>query len=200
MAFTLSLTATLDINPRNLKRKRIQDDLMQLFISLCLASVLSSIFWVPRSSIAQVVTDTVANLGSETPITPFLGTISDNLVEKVPFRKWAYTFLVGGVLNPQTDYLGFLYGVIVAATILRDTGSQADVVVMIQISYNTNSTRLPQDEEDILASAGVKIKYLPKFAGETHEQFYGLVMEKFRVLEMTEYSRVLFLDSDIMPL
>ena len=153
-----------------------------------------------RSSISQVVTDTVANLGSETPITPFLGTLSDDLVEKVPFRKWAYTFLVGGVLNPQTDYLGFLYGVIVAATILRDTGSQADVVVMIQLSYNTNSTRLSQDEEDILASAGVKIKYLPKFAGETHEQFYGLVMEKFRVLEMTEYSRVLFLDSDIMPL
>ena len=167
---------------------------------MCLTSALSSIFWVSRSSVVHVVTDTMANLGAETHITPFLGMISSNDIVKIPVRKWAYTFLVGGVLNPLTDYRGFLYGVVVAATILRDAGSQADVVVMIQLSYNTNSTRLPQVEEDMLTSAGVIIKYLPKFAGEVHEQFYGLVMEKFRVLEMTEYSRVLFMDSDVMPL
>jgi hypothetical protein len=119
---------------------------------------------------------------------------------KIPVRKWAYAFLVGGVLNPLTDYIGFIYGVVVAAKILRDAGSLAEVVIMVQLSYNTNSTKLPQDEEDLLTSVGVKIKYLPKFAGKVHEQFYGLVMEKFRVLEMTEYSRVLFLDSDVMPL
>jgi hypothetical protein len=90
--------------------------------------------------------------------------------------------------------------VVVAAKTLRDAGSLADIVLMVQLSYNTNSTRLPQDEEALLAYVGVKIKYLPKFAAKVHEQFYGLVMEKFRVLEMTEYSRVLFLDSDIMPL
>ena len=128
---------------------------------------------------------------------------ADSMSDKpldIPIRKWAYAFLVGGVLNPLTEYIGFLYGVVAAAKILRDTGSRADVVVMIQLSYNTNSTRLPEHEEELLESVGVKIKYLPKFAGKVHEQFFSVMMEKFRVLEMTEYSRVLFLDSDVMPL
>lgn len=121
-------------------------------------------------------------------------------ISEKPIRKWAYAFLVGGALNPTTQYLGFIYGVVVAAKSLQEKGSQADVVLMVQISYNTNATRLPADEEALLQSVGVRIVYIPKFVAAVHEQFYALVMEKFRVLEMTEYSRVLFLDSDIMPL
>ena len=40
----------------------------------------------------------------------------------------------------------------------------------------------------------------PKMRSKHHECFYAVVQEKFRVLQMTEYSRVLFLDGDIMPL
>jgi hypothetical protein len=141
----------------------------------------------------------LSDLGFEDPSLNYKRSISIANATSTPVRKWAYAFLVGGVLNPLAEYRGFLYGVVVAAKILRDAGSRADVVVMVQLSYNTNATRIPQEEEDLLASVGVKIKYLPKFAGKVHEQFYALVMEKFRVLEMTEYSRVLFLDSDIMP-
>jgi len=96
-------------------------------------------------------------------------------------------------------YKGPLYSVIVTAKILRDSGTTADIVVMVQISYKSNATSLPQDEIDLLTSVGIQIKYLPKFAAEIHENFYSIIMEKFRILEMIEYSRVLFLDSDILP-
>jgi len=145
------------------------------------------------SSLATVTSTSSATVNSTT-------TTSTTTTTTTPVRKWAYAFLVGGVLDPETNYRGFLYAVVVSAKIFRDSGSAADVVVMIQLSYNTNATTLPQDELDLLTSVGVKIKYLPKFAARVHEQFYALVMEKFRVLELTEYSRVIFLDSDITPL
>merc|ERR1719491_112342 len=43
----------------------------------------------------------------------------------------------------------------------------------------------------------IGITYIPK---QEHESFYTVNMQKFRVLGMTEYSRVLFMDGDIMPL
>jgi hypothetical protein len=172
----------------------------RLFTGLCLVSVFSLTFWLSKDAARQIELDEPSTHSSEIPFTSsYLDVTSSKPVASNPIRRWAYAFLVGGVLDPRTDYRGFLYGVVVAAKILRDAGSQADVVIMVQLSYNTNSTRLPQDEEALLAAVGVKIKYLPKFAAKVHEQFYGLVMEKFRILEMTEYSRVLFLDSDIMP-
>ena len=116
-----------------------------------------------------------------------------------PKRKWAYAFLIGGCNSRKPDHRGFLYNVAVAAHILRERGSVADFVLLVQMSYATNETALPDDEINLLSSVGVRVVYLPKFAARVHEKFYGLVMEKFRVLELTDYSRVLFLDSDIMP-
>ena len=115
-------------------------------------------------------------------------------------RKWAYAFVVGGCGPNTPEYRGFIYNIAVAGHMLRSLGSVADVVAMIQISYSTNDTELPEEETKLLTSAGVRIRYIPKFASEVHENFYTLMMEKFRILDLTEYSRVLFLDSDIMPL
>lgn len=116
-----------------------------------------------------------------------------------PFRKWAYAFVVGGALHPRAEYRGFLYSVVVAAKQLRDAGSVADVVVLVQLSYATGETKLPPEQEQLLQSQKVKIHYIPKFAAPVHEKFYALMMEKFRILSLTEYSRVIFLDSDVMP-
>lgn len=116
-----------------------------------------------------------------------------------PVRKWAYAFLIGGCSESKQEYRGFLYNVVVAAQRLKTLGSKADVVLMVQMSTFTNETKLPETDLAILDSMGVRVHYLPKMAAPVHEVFYGLVQEKFRILELTEYSRVLFLDGDIMP-
>ena len=120
----------------------------------------------------------------------------------VPLKteKWAYAFLVSGCSEEKPGYKGFLYNCVVAATILRNSGSIADVVVMVQMSESTESNSLPIAEEKMLSDNGIKIRYLPKMRSKDNECFYALVQEKFRVLQMTEYSRVLFLDGDIIPL
>lgn len=116
--------------------------------------------------------------------------------------KFAYVFLIGGAMSEKkgADYRGGLYGVVVAAHNLRRHGSKADVVVMVQISATTNATRLPELEEKLLEAMNIQVKYLPKYAHYKLESFYSLMMEKFRVLQLEEYSRVLYLDADILPL
>eukprot|EP00980_Cylindrotheca_fusiformis_P023208 scaffold10220_cov148-Cylindrotheca_fusiformis.AAC.6 len=114
-------------------------------------------------------------------------------------RKWAYAFVVGGCKRDSRGYKGFIYNTAVAAQILRESGSKADVVALIQMSAGTNETALPEEESKMLTAMNVKIEYLPKFSSLTHEVFYTLMLEKFRVLQMTQYSRVIFMDGDVMP-
>jgi alpha-N-acetylglucosamine transferase len=117
-------------------------------------------------------------------------------------NKYAYAFLVAGCSEVTPSYKGFLYNVVVATQRLRDLGSDtADFVVFIQMSSSTDAKKLPPDEERLLQEdMNIHIVYLPKMKSWVHECFYAVVKEKFRILRLTQYSRVLFLDADMMPL
>lgn len=114
-------------------------------------------------------------------------------------RRWAYVFVVGGCGSNHPSYRGFIYNIAVAAKILQDSGTKADLVAMIQMSVKTNETVLPKEEQRILEVMGVKVKYIPKYSSPVHENFYSLMLEKFRILQLTDYSRIIFLDADVMP-
>lgn len=117
-----------------------------------------------------------------------------------PVRKWAYAFLVGGCDREEGHHKGFLANIIVSAKQLQMHNSTADVVALIQMSYKSKYDTLSPDEIKLLEAVDVKIKYIPKFSSATHEMFYELTMQKFHILDLTEYSRVLFMDADVMPL
>ena len=70
---------------------------------------------------------------------------------------------------------------------------------MIQFAKETNATKLSDLEEEMLHNSNVKIKYIPKpIHGELN--FYTVQLEKFRILQYyQEYSRILFIDGDVMP-
>ena len=116
-------------------------------------------------------------------------------------RNWAYAFLVAGVDPSKPElYRGFLYNIFVSSYILHIKGSRATIVVLIQMSCLSKHRTLPQFDVDLLKAANITIRYLPKFRSAKSEHFYAVTLEKFRVLELDEYSRVLFLDSDVMPM
>ena len=142
-----------------------------------------------------------------------------------PIRKWAYVFLLAGVDPDKPSYRGFLYNILVASYNLRQASSAAsfststsaststtDIIVMIQMDYKSTTDTLPLKEEQMLRSLfdndshnsttnsnPIQLKYLPK-PKDRKSNFYILQYEKFRILNMTQYSRVMYLDSDIMPL
>ena len=59
--------------------------------------------------------------------------------------------------------------------------------------------RLPVEEEELLQRLNIQVVYLPIMRSHVHECFYATVQEKFRILTMTQFDRVIFVDADIMP-
>ena len=49
----------------------------------------------------------------------------------------------------------------------------------------------------MLEAAGITVKYLPK--SQVLDNFFTAQMDKFRILDMVEYRRVLYMDSDVLP-
>lgn len=114
--------------------------------------------------------------------------------------KFAYTFVIGGC-NPDqpSRYRGYVYNILVSARMLRNLGSKADVVAFFQLSSKAANatTTLPEDDVRPLEALGVRIRYIPP---SPTESFYEANMNKFHMLSMTEYERVLFMDGDVLPL
>lgn len=111
--------------------------------------------------------------------------------------NFAYASLIGGVDPSSPSYRGFFYNILVAAKLLRMFGSTSDFVVFFQLSHQTSLKELPVRDASILRSMHVIVKYIPK---SRHQSFYEITLEKFRILQLTQYKRVLFMDADIMPL
>ncbi|KAL3910487.1 MAG: hypothetical protein SGILL_007670 [Bacillariaceae sp.] len=111
--------------------------------------------------------------------------------------KYAYMFLIGGIDPNAPGYRGFLYNVMIATYILRTHGSRSDVVLFLQMSTTTTSSALPNNEEKQLQDLGIKYRYMEK--PTTTASFSDIIMEKFRILTLTEYKRVMFLDADVLP-
>lgn len=109
----------------------------------------------------------------------------------------AYASVLGGVDPAHPSYRGFLYSILVAAKILKDAGSTSDIVVFFQLSHATDHTVLPQEDVRLLRAMEVIIVYIPK---SQHQGFYEITLEKFRILDLIQYDRVLFMDADVMPL
>lgn len=137
------------------------------------------------------------------PTSPYLYSFIPN--DSIPANEtFAYAFLIAGCGESNPGYRGFLWGVLVAVEILRTHGSVADMVLMVQMQHADE--RLA--EEHVLRSMRIRLVYIPTIAATTKSAttesnsnytFYDAVLEKFRILELVEYEKVLFLDADIMP-
>jgi hypothetical protein len=110
---------------------------------------------------------------------------------------YAYAFVIGGCDPLRPSYRNYIYDILISTSVLRERGSKADVVAFFQMSFRSNATALPAEDIRLLDAMQVKIKYIPK---SRDESFYRVMLDKFRILAMTQYRRVLFLDGDVIPL
>jgi len=132
-------------------------------------------------------------------------------------KPYAYVFVVsrcggsrGKDKNNDDDdesnsYRSYLYGVYVAVYSLRKLGSsKADFVLFYRMSSSPSSSYgdededddLPPDEKLALRKLGILAVKLPN----RKESYYNIQMTKFRALALVQYRRVMYLDSDVLPL
>jgi hypothetical protein len=113
-------------------------------------------------------------------------------------NKFAYAFLIAGCDPKVPNYRGYIYNVIIAKYLfLKEFKTSTDVIVMIRMHADSPLETLPKEDEDLLTKVGIIVKYLPK---PLIDNFHTAMMDKFRILELTTYDRVIYLDSDVMPL
>ena len=111
--------------------------------------------------------------------------------------RYAIAFFVGGCDHQHPSYRSYLYNILVAVRILRNRCSKAEFIVFFQFSATSEASSLPEAETRWLREMNISIRYIPK---QLKDNFYRSQLEKFRILGLTQYSRVLFMDADVMPL
>ena len=139
-----------------------------------------------RQTINSLPTDAAAGAGN-----------SIFIDQNYTYSSYAYAYVIGGCDPYNPSYRGFLYNVLVSTRLLRDQGSMNDVVIFAQLSYNySDGTTLPDVDVKALRGLNIQIYYIPP---SPYESFYETVMNKFRVLQLTQYRRVILMDGDVMP-
>lgn len=159
----------------------------------------SSMIWEDSSYLDTfVATGTNIGVAGDSSNKNSNGIIDEQQQQQPPHDKFAYAYLVAGC-HPghPTSYRGYLYNIAVSKYLLAQYHSNADVVVMIRMHIDSDHTILPPEDEAILTKLGVIVQYLPK---PLADNFHTAMMDKFRILNMTNYTRVLYLDGDVMPI
>lgn len=111
--------------------------------------------------------------------------------------RFAYAFVIGGCYPEKPSYLGFMYNVWISASLIRRVQTRADIILYVQMSFKSRWDVLPETQQSILNHLGIRTIYIPK---NPDESFYETVLDKFRILDLTEYQRILLMDADVMPL
>ncbi|GAX17161.1 hypothetical protein FisN_6Lh463 [Fistulifera solaris] len=113
---------------------------------------------------------------------------------------FAYTFVIGGC-DPtnRASYQNYLFNIAISARILKRLGSQADIVALFQMSQTAKEPQLPKYDLDLLQAQNVTVYYIPQqLTGR--ESFYRTTLDKFRILGLTQYEKVILMDGDFLPL
>lgn len=159
-------------------------------------SDISSYLWLNSTDVATFLSTDFAKYLWSTEFLAASNGRETEMVYKVDDSPYAYAFVIGGCSPAKPAYRNYIYNILVATRILRSEGSKADVFVFFQMSYDSPSDTLPEEDVRVLEALNIKFRYIPK---SKIENFFKTMLDKFRVLGLTEYRRVLFMDGDVMP-
>ena len=164
---------------------------------LALAFILQNVnllYMVSRSPLPTPLLEsilTTAKSGRSQRLLP----VTSQYQESPPTGRFAYVFLMAGCDPKQNErYIGYVYNILISKHVLKQSGSKADVVVLTRMASNTKEETIA--EQKLLEKAGIIVKYLPKVHTDN---FYSAMLDKFQVLKLTEYDRILYMDSDVTP-
>lgn len=111
--------------------------------------------------------------------------------------NFAYVTLISGI-DESMAYRGFLYNALIMKLALHKLGSKADFIAMI--GYSSNVTDRFETDIDLLRQHRIIIYTLPRLLTSQHGlSFAEMALLKITPYSFTQYSRVQFLDGDVMP-
>ena len=110
-------------------------------------------------------------------------------------HRFAYAYVIGGCKPEDPSYRNYLNDIMVSTYVQREEGSKADVIVFIQMAFESEFDELSEEDMRLLNTMAIQVRYIPKAKDES---FYRIMLDKFRVLGLIDYDRVIFMDGDVM--
>ena len=108
--------------------------------------------------------------------------------------RFAYAYVISGC-NEEAPHRNYLYDISISTYLQREAGSTADVIVYVQMAYESKLDELVEQDRNLLEAMNIYVKYIPKTA---EESFYRTMLDKFLILGLVQYERVLFMDGDVL--
>ncbi|KAL3905226.1 MAG: hypothetical protein SGILL_009761, partial [Bacillariaceae sp.] len=122
-------------------------------------------------------------------------------------NRFAYAFCLFGMTskNDGAGYKPYIGNVLVAAELFKNRYGMSDNVdIVLYVSMQDDNDSLWPEDEKLLETMNVKLKYYDQIiAVDSTKPKYGWIeatMNKVILLNSTEYTRILHLDSDVLPL
>lgn len=115
----------------------------------------------------------------------------------------AYAFVIWKVdpSDPAKPYRKYLSNIFVAAKLLREWEIQADIMLLLKLRSGTTHLRLPDEDLENLDKLGIRLVYLPQPPDiPDPDKVFRQMFFKFALWNCTDYERILYLDSDVLPL
>jgi len=106
---------------------------------------------------------------------------------------FAYAYVIGGCKPEDNSYVYYFYDILINTYLQQKEGSKADVIVFVQMSFQSAYDTLPDEDIRLFNTMNIKVEYIPKAEDES---FYRIMLDKFLTLGLVQYKRVLFLDGD----
>jgi hypothetical protein len=92
------------------------------------------------------------------------------------------------------SYCGLLHNILASVRTLRDAGSTADMILFVHMA--TANTELPAEHARWRTELGIRILYVST-APSVVNKFSTIVFEKFPILDLLDYQRVVYMDADV---
>ena len=104
------------------------------------------------------------------------GIVGTSIQDNSPGSPYAYLWIIGAIHEDRPSYKGFLWDVLISASLLRKAGSTADFWLYLWFSPNSTLTEMPEEDTRLLKELGIQTKYLEK----PHRESFGqLQYDKF---------------------
>jgi hypothetical protein len=130
----------------------------------------------------------------ELEVQNFLSPYSNYKKNETHATRFAYAYVISGC-NEEAAHRNYLYDIAISTYMQRESGSTADVIVFIQMAYKSSLDELVERDRLLLDAMNIIVKYIPKTA---EESFYRTMLDKFLILGLVQYERVLYMDGDVV--
>ena len=104
---------------------------------------------LPINSVSAMANNSTKGQEDNYKLGSIVGTVHQDTSNSSP-SPYAYVWIIGAIREDRPSYKGFLWDVLISASLLRKAGSTADFWLYLRFSPNSTLTEMPAEDTRLL--------------------------------------------------